>query len=484
MKKLAVTFAFACACLAFVSPAGAAMNVGVVDDQPIGQPDSGAAFFVLMNDVGLQEIRLTLKWDPAAATIQNQAQIDALLPVAALRGIRVVFSVQPDKATSITGSPAAPAQFAAFLQQVARAYPTVKDIIVGNEPNKPRFWQPQFDASGRSVAPAAFESLLALSYDALKAVDPTINVIGVGLSPRGNDNPRASGNIASSPVKFIRGLAAAYRARHRTKPLMDEFAFHPYPNKDTDPLMRGYEWPNAGMPNLDRVKQAFWDGFRGTGQKTFEDGLRMKLDEVGWQVAVPPSSLAAYFGTESIMPTDEATQAAIYAALLRYAACDASIDSVLFFGFQDEANLDRWQAGLMRADGTHRPSYDSVKATIAQTGGNCAGAMRSWRHSLTVDGANATFPKDRRLPRRVSSWSFLAGADEDASFDAGIYRVGGRRVLAESGQLTAHLTRFVRLPSRRLAPGRYVYAIRFRAAANPTRTRRLTSRPFVIFRSR
>src|SRR5207237_202376 len=126
MKKLAVTFALACACLAFASPAGAALNVGVVDDQPMGQPDSGAAFFVLMNDVGLREIRLTLKWDPAApTTIQNQAQIDALLPVATVRGIRVVFSVQPDKARSITDSPTAPAQFAAFLQQVARAYPTV-----------------------------------------------------------------------------------------------------------------------------------------------------------------------------------------------------------------------------------------------------------------------------------------------------------------------------------------------------------------------
>ena len=37
---------------------------------------------------------------------------------------------------------------------------------------------------------------------------------------------------------------------------MDAFSFHPYPNEATDPLERGYAWPNAGFANLDRLKQA------------------------------------------------------------------------------------------------------------------------------------------------------------------------------------------------------------------------------------
>jgi hypothetical protein len=489
MKRLAVTFALACAAFALASPAQAALTVGVADDRPIGTPDNGAAFFAVMNDVGLSEVRLTMNWDSTQpTTIVNQAQIESVLPVATLRGVRVVFSVSATKALSITASPEATAQFVAFLQLVARTFPTVKDIIVGNEPNQPRFWQPQFDARGRGVSGAAYEAVLAQSYDALKAVDPTINVIGVGLSPRGNDNPRASGNVSTSPVKFLQGMGAAYRASGRTTPLMDEFAYHPYPKKDTDSLTQGYVWPNAGVTNLDRIKQAFWDAFGGTGQKTFEQGLRVKLDEVGWQVAVVPEALPAYFGVESIVPTNEATQAAIYAALLRYVACDQAVDSVLFFGLQDEPNLDRWQAGLMRADGTPRPSYNTVKATIAETGGNCVGTTRSWLHSTTVDGAQATFRSDRRLPSRVDSWSFLASADEDALFDAGIYRVTGgargARALAESGRLTAHLTRYVRFPSHRLRPGTYVYSIRFRADANPSRWTRKTSRPFVIYPAR
>jgi hypothetical protein len=490
MKRLALTSALACSAFALAGPAQAALSVGVADDRPLGQPDSGAAYFALMNDVGLREVRLSVKWDATQpTTIENQAQIESVLPVATLRGIRVVFSVTPLKARAITASPEASAQFVAFVQLVARTFPTVKDVIVGNEPNQPRFWQPQYDARGRGVSGAAFESLLARSYDALKEVDPTINVIGVGLSPRGGDNPRASGNVSTSPVKFLQGMGAAYRASGRTKPLMDEFAYHPYPKKDTDSLTEGYVWPNAGVTNFERVKQAFWDAFRNTGQKTFEQGLRVKLDEVGWQVAVAPDALPAYFGAESIAPTSEAAQASIYAGLLRYVACDPAFDSVLFFGLQDEPNLDRWQAGLMRADGSIRPSYDTVKATIAQTAGECAGTMRSWRHSTTVDGARATFRKERRLPSTVDSWAFLATADEDSLFDSGIYRVTrgrsrGARALAKSGQLDAHLTRYVRFPTRRLRPGNYVYSIRFRAEANPSRSTRRTSRPFTIFRAR
>ena len=269
-----------------------------------------------------------------------------------------------------------------------------------------------------------------------------------------------------------------------------QFAYHPYPRKDTSSLTEGYPWPNAGVTNFDRIKQAFWDAFGGTGQKTFEQGLTVKYDEVGWQVAVVPAAVPAYYGTENIVPTTEAAQAAIYAGLLRYVACDPATDAVLFFGLQDEPNLDRWQAALMRADGTPRPSYNSVKSTIAETGGNCTGSMRSWRHSTIVDGAEATFRKGRRFPSRVDSWSFLASADEDALFDAGIYRVArGRepvkaKTLAESGRLDAHLKRYVRFPARRLRPGTYVYSIRFRAEANPSRSTRKTSRPFVIYPAR
>jgi hypothetical protein len=485
--KSAVLFGLVCACLVVAGPAKAEIGVGVADDTLLGNPDGGASYLGVMNDIGLRELRMPLTWDSRRpASIAHQAQIHALLPAATLRGVRVAFSFQARDAKALTSSPEAQADFIAFMQKVARSYPTVRDIIVGNEPNQPRFWQPQFDAEGRNVSAQAYGALLAASYDALKAVDPGINVIGLGLSSRGNDNPNASGNVSTSPVRFIHELGAAYRASGRTGPLMDELAYHPYPRRDTDALADGILWPNAGAADLDRIKQAFWDAFHGTGQKTFENGLRVRLDEVGWQVAIPHTALHAYFGRETVKPTTEETQAAIYASLVRHAACDPHVNALLFFGLRDEHNLARWQAALMRADGTPRPAYASVKSVIAQTGGRCVGRMRAWRHSTTVDGASARFRRERRLPRRVRSWGFVASVGEDALFDAGVYRVRhgrrGARVLAESGRLDAHVARHVRFPRRRLRPGRYVYSIRFRADANLTRTTRLTSRRFTVRR--
>jgi hypothetical protein len=485
--KPAAFFALACASLAFAGPAKAGIGVGVADDTLLGHADGGAAFVGVMNDIGLRELRIPLTWDSRRpATIVHEPQIHALMPVATLRGVRIAFSFQARNAQALSSSPEAQAEFIAFMQKAARSYPTVRDIIVGNEPNQPRFWQPQFDAQGRNVSARAYGALLAASYDALKEVDPGLNVIGLGLSSRGNDNPNASGNVSTSPVRFIQELGAAYRASGRTRPLMDDLAYHPYPRRDTDTLADGILWPNAGAANLDRIKQAFWDAFHGTGQRTFEDGLRVRLDEVGWQVAVPRAALHAYFGRETVQPTSEATQASIYASLVRHAACDPHVDALLFFGLRDEPNLARWQAALIRADGTPRPSYGSLKNVIGRTGGRCVGRMRSWRHSTTVDGATATFRHERRLPRRVRSWSFVASVDEDALFDAGIYRVRhgrrGARVLAERGRLDAHVARHVRFPRRRLGPGRYVYSIRLRADANFARTTRLTSRPFTVRR--
>src|SRR2546428_8869540 len=131
MKRLAVTFALACAGLTVAGPAHAGLKVGVVDDRALGLPDGGAAFFALMDDAGLTELWMDMKWDPAApTTIENQGQFESVLPVATLRGARVVFSVQLANATAITGSLDAPVQYTAFLQLLARTFPTVKDFIV------------------------------------------------------------------------------------------------------------------------------------------------------------------------------------------------------------------------------------------------------------------------------------------------------------------------------------------------------------------
>jgi hypothetical protein len=275
-------------------------------------------------------------------------------------------------------------------------------------------------------------------------------------------------------VRFLDALGKAYRQSRRTRPIMDELAFHPYPDQDRDSLMKGYRWPNAGVPNLDRIKQAFWDAFHGTAQPTFGEGrargaMTFRLDELGWQVDVVTASSTPYHGRENVRPTDERQQAAIYAEAIRYLSCDASVRSILFFLLRDEPDLDRWQSGLVRADGSRRPSFDSVKSAMAATNGNCAGQMRSWRHSTTVSGAKVKFPRSRVLPARRLTLAMVANAEEDATVDAALYR-GSTRVLRQRSSVKAYRSTIVRF-STRFRPGRYIFRVTLRAAMNSARTK-------------
>jgi hypothetical protein len=197
-----------------------------------------------------------------------------------------------------------------------------------------------------------------------------------------------------------------------------------------------------------------------------------RLDELGWQVRIPPAATGAYHGRESVRPTTEASQSGIYNQAIRYLACDASVRSTLFFLLRDEPDLDRWQAGLIRADSSLRSSYGSVKATVAQTGGRCPGRMRSWRHTTKVTGAKVRFPKKRVLPARRLTVAVVANAQEDANVEAGLYR-GSRRVLRVRTTVKAYRSKVIRIRNR-FRSGRYTIRVTFRASLNTTRANRFT----------
>ena len=383
LKKIVGLGAAVVGALSVAAGASGALSVGVSEDR-----GKGAAFFATMSDVGLTTNRVAVIWDPSHPdAVPAQSGVQSWLPLAQKSGVRIVFDVAPAKPGDLL-TPAAASRFATWVGKVAKTFPQIKDYVIGNEPNRPYFWAPQYSPDdGKPLAAAGYESVLAQSYDALKAVDPTINVIGVGLSPRGRDNPSAGPDIATrSPVRFLSDLGQAYRASGRKKPIMDQFAFHPYPAKNTDPPSVGDKWPNAGLPNLDRIKQAVWDAFHGTAQPTFAEGRRQSfaakltfdLDEVGWQVGVLPSLAGLYSGVEPMPTIDEGTQALYYTDVITTAECDPNVQMLSFFLLEDEPLLTRWQSGLERVDGSHRPSYDAVKQTLAQTHGNCLGEPLLW----------------------------------------------------------------------------------------------------------
>ena len=135
---------------------------------------------------------------------ETELQILRNVAVAArLTGVSVYLSVYPPGSRSTPLTPEAREQFAAYVTVLAQQLPSVKDVIVGNEPNLNRFWMPQFNPDGSDAAAPAYLALLARSYDALKAVDPEIRVWGGALAPRGIDRPTAP----ATPIRRSRSCA-------------------------------------------------------------------------------------------------------------------------------------------------------------------------------------------------------------------------------------------------------------------------------------
>jgi hypothetical protein len=483
------------ACLLHASSAGAGaatgIQFGVADDTGKYAGDSGRAFFDDISAIGLGIDRMTVTWDAAhPTTIAEAAFLDRAIPAATTAGVSIRLSVRPAGPAAVGMSAARAAAFAAFTAELAQRYPQVRTFVIGNEPNQPRFWRPQF-RRGKAVAAAGYERMLADSYDALKRVDPTITVVGGVVSSRGNDSAAASSNSSTSPLRFIAGLGAAYRASHRTKPIMDVFGFHPYPRSNRDPLERGLEWPDAGFANIDRIKQAFWDAFAGTRQPTVEQGLHISIDEVGWQTAIPLASQEAYTGAETVAVTSDRAQANVYRSLIARAKCDPTISDVLFMPFVDENDLAGFQSGLERADGTKRPSYGVVRDAL-EAGTACGGKLVRWQHRVGVAGARAFFGPTTTRARVQRSWGFRIRAAEDTTWTASVVAVEGRRqltakaalavrpVLHAKGVSHAGWTPRVVFPLRRLPAGRYAYVVVLHAALAPQRTTTLVGKTFSV----
>lgn len=470
-------------------PTGPApLQYGTKDDYPkihFECSDSNP-WYAAAKELGYRIAGFAVLWDDATpTTIVDKAFLDKAVPCALSRGFRVILSVYSKRPAAIGANAAAQAAFAAYAALVARAYPGVTDIVIGNEPNQNRFWQPQQGAA------AAYEATLAQAYDAIKAARSNVTVLGFAISSRGNDSPDAPSNPSASPVRFIHDAAAAYRASGRTKPIMDEFAFHPYALDNSHPYTRPIQWPNAGASELKRVKQALYDGFHGTDQPIPAEqpggrttssfggaGLPICLCEVGTQTDVKGHE-PAYTGRESVTVVDPPTQGAYYQDLLELAACDPSVEAILLYQLIDETDLDRFQSGLLWADLVRKAGFAAVKAKIAAARGVCQGAVDNWVHTDAVVGAQASFDlKDRG--GKSTSWSFRVRANEDASYTATLLDATGKQIMVATGTIKAYFDPVIVFRARTLPPGRYRYAVTLTAAMNPARTSVFQSGLFTV----
>ena len=479
--------------LVIAGAAAAGPQIGFAEDATKYSDDGGARLFDEMNTLQTTTNRVAVFWNAdAPTTIQDQSFLDRMIPVAMAHHIQIVFAVYPLKATQAPTTQAAADSFCSYAVTVMQRYPYVRKVIIGNEPNQPRFWQPIWNGS-TPASPAAMEVVLASCYDKLKAFDSTLDMIGVGLSPRGNDDPNAASNSSISPVRWINALGDAYRASGRQKPLFDEWSWHCYPNVNTDEVETGYAWPNTGCVNAARVKLALWDAFHGTAQPTlpgypatttgstlFGSTSRMFIDETGWQVDT--ANLAGYLNAENVPTISEAKQAEDYEKLVHLANCEPTLTAFHIFHEIDEADRGGFQSGVLHVDFSERPSAlslpFSVQHAIIADQGSCTGGvwqtLGSFLYSMTaVVPYYKAFPYQGQQPYAATT---VSGGGKYIALDAGegfTYAVAFKNgnQTATAGGAAPRTSATVKIPA---GFGAGTATIVLKAETNPARTTTVT----------
>jgi Phage Tail Collar Domain len=344
------------------------MYMGAAEDEGRNaDPQVAMAKMQLAKAAGFDTIRVTATWSPGQSAVPAD-QLQALQSIAAagiFLDIRIVATVMPfgSRATPLTA--AARTQFARFAANLVRKVPTIREYIVGNEPNLNRYWLPQFGANGEDVAAAAYVQLLARTYDLMKAADPNVFINGGSVSPRGIDRP-GTGRDTHSPTAFITDMGIAYRAMNRNKPIMDGFSFHPYgENSSTPPTLVHTSGTSLGLADYPKLVSLLGTAFNGTAQKGFT--LPIVYDEYGVDSQIPMTKRSFYGGTEpaTTKPVSEGVQAAYYDEALKLAACQPTVRGFLIFHVTDETDYNRWQSGVYYADGTPKSSRALVKAAMS-----------------------------------------------------------------------------------------------------------------------
>jgi hypothetical protein len=314
----------------------------------------------LAYDAGFRAIVVSAVWKDGASAEADAVPLRRAVDAAVNAHVRPVLAVY-QLSSATPAAPAPRAAFSAYAAALAKALPDVRDVIVGNEPNLNLFWQPQFDAAGGDQAAVDYERLLAAAYDALKAEDSKLDVIGGALAPHGGDRP--SSRPTHSPTQFIRDLGLAYRASGRTTPIMDAFSMHVYGDSSrVPPTLQHPRSTTIGIADYPKLVSLLGEAFDGTAQA----GSTMPIvyGEYGVETRIPPAKASLYTGHEVIEPVDEQTQATYYVEAIHAAEAQPNVRMLFLFHVVDESRLEGLQSATRYADGSPKSSEAPVQAAL------------------------------------------------------------------------------------------------------------------------
>lgn len=163
--------------------------------------------------LGMHWAKIAVSWRHIEAVrgAPDFALLDAAVAALEARGLHILFTVSaaPDWARSSqveNGPPDNFNDFAVFVETLAARYAgRVSAYEIWNEPNLRREWNNPL----HPISAASYADLLRAAYGAIKAADPTAQVISAGLAPTGfDDGVNAVNDRRYLTALYASGLAA------------------------------------------------------------------------------------------------------------------------------------------------------------------------------------------------------------------------------------------------------------------------------------
>jgi RTX calcium-binding nonapeptide repeat (4 copies) len=411
--------------------------VGFSDDMPRA---IGSQAVTPARELGAGAFRFTLQWAPGQIRVSDTAIADFRDAVRDTAGMKVVLAVYNHGSPPQTD--VARGQYCAYVRDALARLPSIRDIVIWNEPNKLFFWSPQLATGSSAAAPAAYEALLARCYDVLHDAFADVNVIGLALSPTGNDDAGSH-----SPGAFIRAVGEAYRTSGRPRPLFDTVGHHAYGFTESErPWRRHIGSKILSQGDWNKLMYNLWLAFDGTAQAIPGAGdVGIWYLEGGSQTAIDADKLTAYTGAENVAvvpdyaggepdaPAPSETSPAPDQSTqvldgIRLAACQPYVGAYFNFLLYDEPRLAGWQSGAFWADFTPKDSLPGFRQAISAANAatvDCD-ALKGGRPSADFmppsrpTGLAATAVEG---PLRVDlTWA--AAADDSSSVGYRVYRDG------------------------------------------------------------
>jgi hypothetical protein len=231
--------------------------------------------------------------------------------------------------------------FTSFSRAIASRYsgrfeglPFVRFWSIWNEPNLQLFLTPQFNARGRSVAPANYAKLAAAAYSGIKAGNAQAQVAIGETSARGSDKP-AGLRPTHTPGKFAELVA---KANPRLR--FNAWSHHPYPFNPNSPPSQVVRWPNVSLASLPRFNANLKTWFK-------RKSVPIWITEYGHQTR-PEDSLGVPY----------ARQAAYIQQSMSMAARFPFVNMFIWFVYQDDQGQP-WESGIYTRGGAPKGSSPS-----------------------------------------------------------------------------------------------------------------------------